>query len=118
MSNTQTTESGANLNTSNFGWHSTLSMQLARVAANQRNNERSADHSVDKFLGDVSREWRVMAKDVRFAFYGGVDSPERQRAYTARRIAEYRRSLVAYLHRPEMTALDEALEAVETEIAG
>lgn len=93
----------------------TLASNLALVAANQRRDARAADAEVTDLLAIVDREWRVMVKDVRFAFYGGVDSPERRRAYVGRRIAETRRRLVAYLHRPECRALDEALEAVEME---
>jgi hypothetical protein len=105
------------MDTTNIGWHSTLAHNIAIVACDWSACLSTADRSVAKFLGDVSREWRVMVKDVRFTFYGGVDSPERQRAYVARRLAEYRRGIAAYRHRPTMLALDEALEAVELEAA-
>lgn len=95
----------------------TLPSNLATVAANQRRDEQAADQQVNELLATIDREWRVMVKDVRFAFYGGVDSPECRRAYVGRRVAEVRRALVAYLHRPSCRAYDEALEAVEIEIA-
>lgn len=112
---------GKTTNNSNFGWHSTLASQLATVASHQRSDDQNADDQVTELLVKVAREWRVMVKDVRFSFYGGVDSPERQRAYTARRVAETRSSIArAYADcvlPPSWLALDEALEAVEIEIA-
>jgi hypothetical protein len=99
-----------------IGWHSTLAHNIAIVAVEGARGERSADEQTSELLAALAREWRLMVKDVRFAFYGGVDSPDRQRAYVARRIAETRKALRPYLHRPAMRAYDEALEAVEMEL--
>lgn len=67
---------------------------------------------VAEYVTKFEREWRVMAKDVRFAFYGGVDSPERKAAYVTRRLDDYRAGLTRYLHRPECLELAEALDEV------
>jgi hypothetical protein len=77
--------------------------------------EQMADATVTEFLRQVTREWRTMVRDPLFAHYGGVDSPERQRAYVARRVEGYRRALTEWLHRPEYLALAEALDAVSLE---
>lgn len=62
------------------------------------------------YLRIFEREWRVMAKDPLFKAYGGVDSPERARAYVLRRLAEVRRFLTPVLHRPACALLASALE--------
>lgn len=104
------------MNTTNRIAPAALAHNLATVAVNQRRDERNADEQTTELLATIDREWRVMVKDVRFAFYGGVDSPARRTAYVAGRIAEVRRALIPYLHRPACRAYDEALEAVEMEL--
>lgn len=66
--------------------------------------------AVSKYVRQFEREWRVMVKDPVWLFYGGVDSPDRRAAYVSGRLAEIRRSLTNYLHRPECLALAEALD--------
>ncbi len=70
----------------------------------------AAKETVAEYIAEYEREWRGITKHVLFAQYGGVNSPERRKAYVARRLAEIRRSCTRYLHRPEFLALAEALD--------
>lgn len=92
-------------------WSATLASNLAHVGAHWAACTRAADVQVTDLLRSVAREWCVMVKDVRFTLYGGVDTPDRRAAYTARRVSDTRRRLSAYLHRPECRAFAEALDA-------
>jgi hypothetical protein len=93
----------------------TLASNIARVCAHWNACEKDADRQVDELLVAVTREWRVMVKDVRWSAFGGVDTPARRAAYVARRVGDTRRRLTAYLHRPDCLALAEALGAVAIE---
>lgn len=88
----------------------TLGHNIAVVGVHWAACEHAAGHQVAEYVRQFDREGRVMAKDVRFMFYGGIDSPERKAVYIARRLAEIRRNLTAYLHRPDCLALAEALD--------
>lgn len=95
---------------------STLAHNLIAVAASQVRDERAADATVNTLLSTIAREWREIVRHPLFAQYGGTDTAVRRVAYTARRIANTRQSLVQSLHVPSMRALDGALEAVEIEM--
>lgn len=70
--------------------------------------------TVTEYVRQFQKEWRVMAKDPLFAFYGGVDSEDRKAAYVARRLQSIRTACTPYLHRPEYLDLAEALDNVLT----
>lgn len=70
----------------------------------------TAADDVAEYVRQFEREWRVMARDPVWRFYGGVDTPERRATYVSGRLSEIRRSLTNYLHRPECLALAEALD--------
>lgn len=72
--------------------------------------EQLVANTVEQYLRQAQTEWRVMAKDPLFSFYGGVDSPARQAAYVERKLQSIRSGLTDYLHRPECLALAEALD--------
>lgn len=79
---------------------------------NATSTMQAAADTVTEYVRTFQREWRVMAKDPLFAFYGGVDSEKRRTAYIARRLQAIRTGCTPYLHRPEYMALAEALENV------
>lgn len=76
------------------------------------NEMQTAADTVTEYVRKFQKEWRVMAKDPMFSFYGGVDSEHAKTAYVARRLQEIRRACTPYLHRPEYQSLAEALDNV------
>ncbi len=102
-------------NESNFGWWSTLAYNLKVVGVDWANCQRFAAEETREFLRMVTQEWRVLVRDVRFSYYGGVDTPECRREYVTRRVAEYRRGLIPYFFQPSARALDQELKTAEIE---
>src|SRR5512143_2287534 len=94
----------------------TLASNIAGAAFKQRADERAADDNVADLMHAIRREWRAMVKDVRFGLHGGVDTPERRRAYAERRIAGFRAALAPLVHRPEIRETDRKLLYVLTKL--